>query len=156
MHNADATDSSNTEEFISLNSGGQGFCIEITSIREIRRWNAVTPLPNSPTSILGVMNLRGAVIPIVDLSARLGLNPTTINERSVVVVTAIGSRVMGLLVEAVSEILSIDGDAIQPNPTQGPDGSANQITGLLSIQDTMLRVLNLDGLFAGTAEAEAA
>ena len=63
---------------------------------------------------------------------------------------------MGLLVEAVSEILSVSAEAIQPNPTQGSDSSTNQITGLLSIEDTMLRVLNLDDLFTGTSEAETA
>jgi purine-binding chemotaxis protein CheW len=150
------SETKSTVEFISLNAGGQGFCIEIKSIREIRRWNSVTPLPNSPTSVLGVMNLRGAVIPIVDLSARLGLSQATVGARSVVVVAAIGNRVMGLLVEAVSEILSVSAEAIQPNPTQGSDSSTNQITGLLSIEDTMLRVLNLDDLFTGTSEAETA
>lgn len=92
------------------------------------------------------MNLRGAVIPIIDLAAQLGLTGTEISERSVVVVAAIGKKVMGLLVGTVSEILSVSHEAIRPNPTSGRDGSANQVVGLISVNETMLRLWDLESL----------
>lgn len=141
-----------TIEFVALTSGGQGFCVEITSIREIRRWTAVSSLPHADESVLGVMNLRGAVIPIIDLAARLGMNKTEIGERNVVVVAAVGSRIVGLLVDAVSEILSVKGENIRPNPTQKRDGEENHIIGLLTVDDTMLRVLDLEALYNETGE----
>lgn len=139
-------------EFVALTAGDQGFCVDITSIREIRRWTAVSALPHSDESVLGVMNLRGAVIPIIDLSARLGLGTTEIGTRNVVVVTAIGSRIVGFLVDSVSEILSVKGESIRPNPTQRRDGDESHIIGLLTVDETMLRVLDLETLYAPETE----
>lgn len=99
MSDEETNDRGNTTEFVSLSAGGQGFCVPITSIREIRRWSQVTALPFAEDSVLGVMNLRGAVIPIVDLAARLGLGTTEIGARNIVVVVAIGPRIMGMLVD---------------------------------------------------------
>ena len=144
-----------TIEFVSLTSGSQEYCIDIRKIREIRRWTSVTPLPRAEPSVLGVLNLRGAVIPIIDLASKLGLKDTEYTERSVVVVVAIGTRVIGLLVDAVSEILSVKGETIRPNPTMKKDGTVNHIIGLLSVEDSMLRVLDLDSLFASQTEEAA-
>ncbi|MEL6840136.1 MAG: chemotaxis protein CheW [Pseudomonadota bacterium] len=155
MTDTETTDKDKVTEFVSLRAGGQGYCVEITSIREIRRWRTVTSLPNADRSILGVMNLRGSVIPIVDLAARLGLQMTEVGPRSVVVVVAIGNRVVGLLVEAVSEILSIAAGEIQPNPTQGRDGDDGQVVGLVSVEDEMLKVLALDTIVDSDAEEAA-
>lgn len=134
-------------EFVSLTAGGQGFCIPITQIREIRRWTQVTALPQADAAVLGVMNLRGAVIPIIDLAARLGIGASSNGQRSVIVVVTVGTRVMGLLVESVSEILTAASESIRPNPMTRKDSVANSIVGLLSFEDTMLRVLDLDSLF---------
>ncbi|MDX8348587.1 chemotaxis protein CheW [Cognatiyoonia sp. IB215446] len=152
MTDIETTEKAKITEFVSLRAGGQGYCVEITSIREIRRWRTVTSLPNSDKSILGVMNLRGAVIPIIDLAARLGLQITEVGPRSVVVVVAVGNRVIGLLVEAVSEILSIVADEIQPNPTQGHDGNDGQVVGLVSVEEEMLKILALDTIVDRDAE----
>ena len=152
MTDTDTMEKAKITEFVSLRAGGQGYCVEITSIREIRRWRTVTSLPNSDKSILGVMNLRGSVIPIIDLAARLGLPMTEVGPRSVVVVVAVGNRVIGLLVEAVSEILSIAADEIQPNPTQGHDGNDGQVVGLVSVDDEMLKILALETIVDRDAE----
>ncbi|MCA2014023.1 chemotaxis protein CheW [Pararhodobacter sp. CCB-MM2] len=155
MSEEETQDRGNTIEFVSLSAGGQGFCVEITSIREIRRWSQVTALPFSEDSVLGVMNLRGAVIPIIDLASRLGLGTTEIGSRNIVVVVAIGKRIMGLLVDSVSEILSVESETIRPNPTLRRDGGTSHVTGLLPVDDIMLRVLDLDALFANEAEEAA-
>ena len=155
MTEADTTEKPKLIELVSLQSSNQGYCIEITSIREIRRWNSVTPLPNSDPATLGVMNLRGAVIPILDLAARLGMSKTKIGERSVVVVIALEQRVIGLLVDAISEILSIEEALIQPNPTQNRDEAVNPIVGLLSVGDQMMKVLNVASLCEEQSEEAA-
>ena len=155
MTEVDTTEKPKLIELVSLQSSNQGYCIEITSIREIRRWNSVTPLPNSDPATLGVMNLRGAVIPILDLAVRLGMPKTEIGERSVVVVIALEQRMIGLLVDVVSEILSIEEALIQPNPTQNRDEALNPIVGLLSVGNQMMKVLNVASLCEEQSEEAA-
>ncbi len=139
---------SETLEFVSLAAAGQEYCIDITRIREIRRMASVTPLPHSEEHVLGVMNLRGTVIPIYDLSAKLGMGSTSESSRNVVIVVAYEKRVVGILVESVSEIVSIDVDEIRPNPTLKKGGSDGRVDGLISMGERMLRVLNLDSLLS--------
>ncbi|ETA52136.1 chemotaxis protein CheW [Ponticoccus alexandrii] len=133
-------------EFITFSAGGQNFCLEITQIREIRRWTPVTALPHTPRDVLGVMNLRGAVIPIFDLAARFGLGATPANERNVVIVAAVGGTTIGLLVESVSEILSVEKAAIQETPDIKSESTRHSILGMISVDETMVRVVNLDSV----------
>jgi len=133
-------------EFITFSAGGQNFCLEITQIREIRRWTPVTALPHTPDDVLGVMNLRGAVIPIFDLSARFGLGATASNERNVVIVAAVDGTTIGLLVESVSEILSVEMSAIQETPNIKSEATRNSILGMISVGEAMVRVVNLEAV----------
>lgn len=142
-------------EFVSLVAGGQGFCIEITEIREIRRWSPVTPLPFSEGSVIGVMNLRGAVIPILDLAAKLGLGAIDPTARHVIIVVALRSRTMGLLVDAVSEILTVQGEHIRKAPVTMANTDTQSIRGLVSIDEDMWRVLDLQILFPEQHEVAA-
>ena len=89
------------------------------SVREIRGWTAATPLPRTPDFVRGVINLRGAVLPIIDLSARLGLGFTEPEARHVIIVCRINNQMVGLLVDAVSDILTVTDDLIQPTPDVG-------------------------------------
>lgn len=130
-------------EFVTFFAGGQSFSLDITHVREIRRWSAVTPLPHAPKEVLGVMNLRGSVIPIFDLSARFGLGPTPENPRNVVVVATIENQTVGLLVEAVSEILSVQKSQIQDTPDIRSESTRASITGVIPIEDGMTRVIDL-------------
>ncbi|GAB1363105.1 chemotaxis protein CheW [Rhodobacter sp.] len=112
-------------------------------MREIRRWTAVTPLPHAPKEVLGVMNLRGSVIPIYDLSARFGLGATAESPRNVVVVAMIENQTVGLLVESVSEILSVARDRIQDTPDIRSESTRQSITGVIPIDEGMTRVIDL-------------
>ncbi len=153
----DATDTQRDDvfEFITFSAGGQSFCLEIMRIREIRRWTPVTQLPHTPPDVLGVMNLRGAVIPIFDLAARFDLGKTAENERNVVIVASVGSNIIGLLVEAVSEILSVSTGEIQNTPDLKSDATQNCIQGVISIDDHLVRVINLDAVLGNDAGAAA-
>lgn len=130
-------------EFVTFFAGGQSFSLDITHVREIRRWTTVTPLPHAPKEVLGVMNLRGSVIPIYDLSARFGLGPTQENPRNVVVVATIDTQTVGLLVEAVSEILSVDRAQIQDTPDIRSETTKQSITGVIPMEEGMTRVIDL-------------
>lgn len=137
-------DTSKSEvEFVTFSAGEQSFSIEITQVREIRRWSAVTALPHAPHEVLGVMNLRGSVIPIYDLAARFGLGKTKENPRNVIVVAMHGGQTVGLLVEAVSEILSVSRDQIQETPDIRSEMARQSITGVIPIENGMTRVIDL-------------
>ena len=155
MSQSQPWDDADTIEFVSLIAGQQSYSIEITQVREIRRWAPVTPLPHSDPAVLGVMNLRGAVIPIVDLSARLGLGAIDPSARHVIVVVAVEERTVGLLVDGVSEILTVKGDAIRETPTLQSGEGVRSIEGLLEVGDEMSRILDVTMLMPGAERAAA-
>jgi purine-binding chemotaxis protein CheW len=130
-------------EFVTFYSGGQCFSIEISQVREIRRWGPFTSVPHSPTGVLGVMNLRGSVIPIYDLAARLGLTETPENPRNVIVVVMFGEQILGLLVESVSEIMSVARDKIQITPEMRAESGQTPIAGLINTETGMTQIVDL-------------
>ena len=142
-------------EFVTLIAGGQNFCIEITQIREIRRWTPVTILPHSPNHVLGVINLRGAVIPILDLAAKLGFERISPSERHVIIITAIEERIVGLLVESVSEILGVSSETVRETPRSPEDATTRAILGVIAVGDDMIKVINLTALVPGKEPAAA-
>ena len=152
---ASDTRSATDVEFVTFHAGGQSFSLDITHVREIRRWTAVTPLPHAPKEVLGVMNLRGSVIPIYDLSARFGLGPTAESPRNVVVVAMIENQTVGLLVEAVSEILSVSRERIQDTPDIRSESTKQSITGVIPIEEGMTRVIDLSAVIQTPARAVA-
>src|SRR5690606_7813859 len=117
----DADHHNETVELISFRIDSQEFCLDIMAVREIRGWTVATPLPHSPPFVRGVINLRGAVLPILDLKARLGLGDAETSARSVIIVVQVGKRLVGLLVDGVSEILAADPNTVQATPNVGCD-----------------------------------
>lgn len=140
-------------EFISLYVGDQSFCIELNRIREIRRWEPVTMLPHSPPFVLGVVNLRGAVIPIIDLAAKLGFPPFEPTKRNVIIICNLGDQVIGLLVESVSEILTVNLSEMKEAPRVKEDASNSAIRGVISIKEDMTRVIDLEAMMGIAGEA---
>ena len=143
------------QELISFRIGEQEFCVDIMAVREIRGWTQATPLPQAPSYVRGVINLRGAVLPIVDLSARLGLGATEPSVRNVIIVVRIGQRLVGLLVDAVSEVLTATADMIQPTPDVSCDAVKMFIKGILALEGRMVSWITLDRILP-EQEAEAA
>ena len=142
-------------ELIAFRIGDQEFCVNVMAVREIRGWTPATPLPHSPHYVLGVINLRGAVLPIMDLSLRLGMKPAEPTARHVIIVAQVKSRVVGLLVDAVSDILTVDDDTIQPTPEVTSDLEKQYARGILAIDKRMICLIELGALFPD-AESEAA
>lgn len=106
-------------ELISFEIAEQTFCIDIRAVREIRGWAPATPVPLAPDYVRGLINLRGAVMPVIDLRARLGLGQTAPTSRHVIVVIDDGERVAGLLVDGVEETFQVDASSPQPPPALG-------------------------------------
>jgi purine-binding chemotaxis protein CheW len=134
-------------EFVTFTVAGQSFCLEITNIREIRRWVPVTALPHAASDVLGVMNLRGTVIPIFDLAARFGLGLSEPSPRNVVIIVSINGHTLGLMVESVSEILTVPHDQIRDTPEIQSNATRQTIQGLIPIEGGMTRVINLNSVF---------
>ncbi|MFB2549689.1 chemotaxis protein CheW [Ensifer soli] len=142
-------------ELIAFRVGDQEFCVNVMSVREIRGWTPATPMPHSPHYMLGVINLRGAVLPIIDLSARLGMKPAEPTVRHVIIVAQVNSRVVGLLVDAVSDILTIREEQIQAVPDVATEFEKNFARGILAIEGRMVCLIELESVFPH-AESEAA
>lgn len=135
-------------ELIAFHLGDQEFCVDIMSVREIRGWTPATPLPRAPSCVLGVINLRGAILPIVDLGARLGFALADPTARHAIIVAQVEDQVVGLLVDGVSDILTVTRDMIQAAPDIGSDTVASFVRGLLSIDGRMVSYIALDHVLA--------
>lgn len=133
-------------ELLSFRLGTQEYSVDIMSVREIRGWTRATPLPHSPAHVRGVINLRGTVLPVVDLSTRLGMAPVDGDARNVIIVVQVGGQSAGLLVDGVSDILSIPISELQPPPGLAAEGTAGCIAALTIVEGRMIRVLDLDAV----------
>ena len=134
-------------EIVSFHLGEQEFCIDIMAIREIRGWAPSTPIPHAPKEVIGVMNLRGTVIPIIDLAHKLGMKSTEANERSAIVVAEVHSMVVGLVVDRVSDILTIRSEQIQPVPEVTTSFDKVYAEGIIAHENGMICFLNLARMF---------
>jgi purine-binding chemotaxis protein CheW len=135
-------------QFLTFEVENGEYGVNIMRVREIRGWTEVTRIPNSPEYMRGVINLRGLVIPIFDLRRRFDRGDTVATEKHVVIVMAIGDRTIGLLVDAVSDILHVPADDIKAAPDTGDsDISDMYVSGLISIGEKMVVLLDIDYLF---------
>jgi purine-binding chemotaxis protein CheW len=130
-------------ELLSFRVGEQEYSVDIMSVREIRGWTRATSLPHSPAYVRGVINLRGTVLPVIDLAQRLGLPTGQTTDRNVIIVVRIEGRTVGLLVDAVSDILSIPQEELAAPPELAADNSQTFISALTIVDGRMIRVLDL-------------
>lgn len=135
-------------ELITFGIANQLFGIDIMTIREIRAWSPVTRLPRVPDYVAGVVNLRGAVLPVIDLSVRLGWAPTETTPRNPIIVTEIDGQSRGLIVHDVSDIVSIDANDLQQPDAVAHDHITNYLEGVAPFGDDMVMVLDLKKLMA--------
>ncbi|KIQ01829.1 chemotaxis protein CheW [Agrobacterium tumefaciens] len=143
--------STGTFEIIAFRLHDQTFCVLTRTIREIRGWGPAMPIPNSPPDVIGVMNLRGTVIPIIDLANKLGMDSTEPNERSAIVVAEVHGLAMGLVVDRVSDILTIPENMLQPVPEISVSPGMRYADGIIAQPDGMICFLNLGRMFEEVA-----
>lgn len=140
--------SGETVQFLTFEVDSSEYGVDIMKVREIRGWTDTTRIPNSPDYMRGVINLRGLVIPIFDLRTRFGQGRTEANEKNVVIVIAVGKRTIGILVDAVSDILTVDKDQVKTAPSSNEtDIDDDYIEGLISVDEKMVVLLDVDYLF---------
>lgn len=130
-------------ELLTFQVGKQEYAIDIMSVREIRGWSKATPLPHAPAFVRGVINLRGTVLTIVDLAERLGMGRTEASERNVIIVVHTGKETVGLLVDAVSDILAINKSDLQTPPEMSADNNQTFVSALMIAEERMIRILAL-------------
>lgn len=140
-------DAAGSREIVSFRLSEQDFCIDIMDIREIRGWTPPTPLPHAPDYVRGLINLRGSVLPIVDLSKRLGLTTVNATAREVIIVAMVDSQLIGLVVDGVSDILTVRQCDIQSTPSVGSEPSQGYVQGIMAIDNRMIRLLDLRRVF---------
>ena len=144
-----------TIELLTFRLSDQEYSLDIMCVREIRSWTKATPMPHAPSFMRGVINLRGTVLPVMDLGERLGLPRRESSERNVIIVVKQGEAMTGLLVDAVSDIITVKQDDLQPPPDTAGQSASAVIRSLTLIDDRMIRVLDLPNTVA-FAQGEAA
>ena len=139
-----------TNQYLTFILGGEEYAVDILKVREIRGWESVTNIPNTPDYVLGVINLRGTVVPIIDLRRRFALDKADFGSTTVVIVTKVEhngkDRTVGMVVDAVSEVYNIDEKLISAAPDIGGAISIDFIKGLATFDEKMLIILEIDEL----------
>ncbi len=138
----------NSLQLIAFSIGEQTYGVEITTVREIRAWNGATPLPNTREFVRGVINLRGTIVPIFDLRARFGDGQTLPTRNHVVVVMSVGEKWVGLLVDAVSDILTVSKDDIHAVP-EGHAIDTELLSGIVTHDNQMVGLIDLHAVVSG-------
>jgi len=140
--------SGNSMQLIAFMIGDQVYGVEITTVREIRAWNGATSLPNTQEFIRGVINLRGTIVPIFDLRARFGDGLTSTTKNHVVVVMSVGEKWVGILVDAVSDILTISKRDVHKVP-EGDNMDTELLNGIVTHDNRMVGLIDLPAIVAG-------
>ena len=148
-------DGAASREMITFLIGRQEFCVDVMVVREIRVWAPATPVAHSPSFVCGVINLRGMVLPIIDFAARLGFPPTEPTTRHAILVVQIRDQTIGLLVEGVSEILTISQDLIQPTPDVASKMAKDFVSGIVATDGRMISLIALDAILPPSEEQAA-
>jgi purine-binding chemotaxis protein CheW len=142
-----------TGQFLTFSIGREEYAIDILKVQEIKGYSAITPIPNAPAYVKGVMNLRGTIIPVLDLRTRLGLPTVEYNRFTVIVVVTVGTKVMGLVVDNVTDVLTIPHADIQAPPEFGEAAEGRAIHGLVKTAESVLLLLDIERCLAADAQA---
>lgn len=144
-------------QFLTFVCAGEEYGVAILCVQEIKGWEGVTRVPYAPNYLLGVMNLRGVIVPVIDLRTRFGLAARAPDGSSVVIVvrvhTAHGEKTAGIVVDAVSEVYSVPADQIKATPDLGVSTDRACVHGLASVEEKMVMLLDIDKLVASCIEA---
>jgi purine-binding chemotaxis protein CheW len=146
-------------EFISFSIGAEQYGVDIMAVREIKGWTEITHLPKQPEYVRGVLNLRGVMVPIIDLRCRFGQGMTEATALHIVIVVQVEARLIGLLADRVLDILSFEAGQVQPVPQIARSSRIDFLSGLVTVDGTMIALVDLPNLlseqFATTEAAKA-
>lgn len=143
-------------QFLTFNLGEELYGVDILRVQEIKGYTAVTKIPNTPPHIKGVLNLRGTIVPIVELRTKFGMPTIDYTAFTVIIVVVVRDKVVGLVVDSVSDVLNIDKKDIQPPPKFGAKVDVNFINGIGKSGEKLVALLDMDRLLSeGDAQAAA-
>jgi purine-binding chemotaxis protein CheW len=151
-----ASYSADIQQYLSFALGEEQYGIEILRVQEIKGYSGITPIPSTPGHIRGVMNLRGTVIPVVDLRAKFQLETHSYDKFTVIIVVTVGARIIGLVVDAVSDVLDISRTEIRPAPELGQHTDTRFISGMVHVGEHLVVLLDIAALLAGDSLGETA
>lgn len=144
--------SDETDQFLTFIVAGEEYGVDILCVQEIRGWESATPIPNAPAHIKGVINLRGTIVPIIDLRQCFGIESIEYTPITVVIVLKVhtenGERIMGTVVDAVSDVYSLSEDDMRAAPDIGSSLNTEFIKGLVNVDEKMVILLNIDKLLS--------
>jgi purine-binding chemotaxis protein CheW len=139
-------------QVLTFQLGNEYYGINILQVQEIRGWSAVTRIVQSPPHVLGVLNLRGSIVPVIDMRRRFGLSEAGFTPKTVIIVISVvttqGRRECGVVVDSVSDVVDIQPDSIKPAPETVNGANSRCIAGLLTVDERMFILLNVDELIA--------
>ena len=146
-----------TSQYLTFKLDQEIYALDITQVREVLDFTEITKVPRMPEFMRGVINLRGTVLPIIDLGARFGLQTGEPTERHVIMVAHVGSRLVGLLVDAVSDIVQLTDALIQPTPDVASESVKAFVKGIFAVEGgRMISLIDLEHVLPADVEAEAA
>jgi purine-binding chemotaxis protein CheW len=134
------------KQVISFAIGNEQYGVDIMAVREIKGWSEVTPLPGQPDYVRGVLNLRGSIVPIIDLRCRFGQAPTEATPLHIAIIVQIATKPVGLLADRVLDIVTFESSQVQPVPRIASDARLHFIAGLVTIEGTMIALIDLRAL----------
>ncbi|GJL53238.1 MAG: chemotaxis protein CheW [Nitrospirales bacterium] len=139
-----------SQQYLTFDLAEEHYGVDILKVQEIKGYTAVTKIPNTPDYVKGVLNLRGTIVPIVDLRLKFGMEPTEPTAFTVIVVVNVRDRVMGFLVDAVSDVLELASKDIQPPPELGHKADITFVSGIGNANDRLVTLLDIDRVMADT------
>jgi purine-binding chemotaxis protein CheW len=134
------------EEFLSFVLGDENYALDIMSVKEIRGYEAVTKIANAPAFVKGVLNLRGDIVPIVDLRIKFDIGQATYDEFTIVIMLSVSDRIVGVVVDAVSDVVKLSAQAILPPPEFGVSFNSLFLRGLATVENKMIILVNIAAL----------
>ncbi|MDO7641020.1 MAG: chemotaxis protein CheW [Reinekea forsetii] len=134
------------EEFLSFVLGDENYALDIMSVKEIRGYEAVTKIANAPAFVKGVLNLRGDIVPIVDLRIKFDIGQATYDEFTIVIMLSVSDRIVGVVVDAVSDVIKLSAQAILPPPEFGVSFNSRFLRGLATVENKMIILVNIAAL----------
>lgn len=137
-----------TREFLAFVLGDETYALDIMSVKEIRGYEPVTKIANAPSYIKGVINLRGDIVPIVDLRIKFGVGEPTYNEWTIVIMLNIKDRILGIVVDGVSDVMNFEEEDIKPAPQFGTAFDSRYLDGLAAVDDLMVIVVDIEALIS--------
>jgi purine-binding chemotaxis protein CheW len=138
------------QEFLAFTLGQEEYGIDILRVQEIRGYEPVTRIANSPDFVKGVVNLRGIIVPIVDMRIKFNLGTPTYDQFTVVIILNIGGRVMGMVVDSVSDVTTLAPEQVKPAPEMGTTFDSDYLIGLGTLNERMLILVDIDKLMSST------